>query len=634
LLNKRKRTFIKENLDKLSLEEMAKELGIPSRKLEKELKKLRLQSGTQIAKESPTPSYKTYSISSKNRKKIVVMAVLVFLFTSLVYFNTLNNDFIWDDEYLILNNSQIKSFSHILNVFRTYVGYGSENVNTFYRPMQELSNMVDYFLWARDPKGFHLTNLLLHAVCAVLVFIFVFYLCGNAPVSFLTGLFYGIHPIHTEAVAYIAGRADSLYSIFFLLSFIYFIKYTNRLIKGAPTGILLYLSVGFFIPSLLSKEIGMILPLLLVLYIFVILKNRIVSNAYNRIKNLWIPYAAVVLVYIFMRFTVLNFFTAAPPTMLAAIPFLNRMLTFCKTVLVYFGLLLFPVGLHMERTIRITRYLLEPSSLVALVVVFGALAGGFTFYKKNRLVSFFIFWFFINLLPMSNIYPINSFLAEHWLYMASVGYFFAISAFLYALYKKGKANIFYKSLVILFIIALFLVYSLLTIARNQDWKDEISFFENTLKYSPKNARLYLNLGNTYYERKELDKAFEQYEKSIAAKPNNPEAYGNIGALYTRKGNLKEAENYLKKAIELNFADPIAHYNLARVYVASNRRGKAIEELEASVKYLPQFYQASNMLGELYMKSGDKAKALESFRRSLRVMPNQGRIKSLVESITR
>lgn len=634
MLNKRKRAFIKENFDRLSLEEMAREIGIPSRKLEEELKKLRLQSGTQIVKESPPQSYKTYSISSKNRKKIVVMAVLIFLFTAFVYLSTLGNDFIWDDEYLILNNSQIKSFSHILNVFKTYVGYGSENVNTFYRPMQELSNMVDYFLWARDPKGFHLTSLLLHAACAVLVFIFVFYLCGNAPVSFLTGLFYGIHPIHTEAVAYIAGRADSLYSIFFLLSFICFIRYTNRLIKGAPTGILLYLSVGFFIPSLLSKEIGMILPLLLVLYVSVMLKGRIVPNTYKRIKNLWIPYAAVALVYIFMRFTVLNFFKIAPPTVLAAIPFLNRMLTFFKTVLVYFGLLLFPLGLHMERTIPVTRYLLEPDSLVALVVVFGVLAGGVTFYKKNRLISFFIFWFFINLLPMSNIYPINSFIAEHWLYMASVGYFFVISLLLYALYKKGKANILYRSLVILFITALLLVYSLLTIARNLDWKNEISFFENTLKHSPKNARLYLNLGNTYFEKRQFDKALEQYQKSIAVNANNPEAYGNIGALYMGKGNLKEAENHLKKAIGLNFVQPIAHYNLARAYEMSGRRNEAIEELEISVKQLPQFYQASNLLGELYLKNGNKAKALESFQRSLRVMPNQSRVKKLVESATR
>ena len=80
----------------------------------------------------------------------------------LSYVNSLKNGFIWDDEYLILLNSQIKSITHVKDVFTTYVGYGSGNVNNFYRPLQELSNMIDYFLWAEDPLGFHLTNVILH----------------------------------------------------------------------------------------------------------------------------------------------------------------------------------------------------------------------------------------------------------------------------------------------------------------------------------------------------------------------------------------------------------------------------------------------------------------------------------------
>ncbi|MBL7157530.1 MAG: tetratricopeptide repeat protein [Candidatus Omnitrophica bacterium] len=631
MLNKKGRAFIRENLDRLSLEEMSKELGIRPKKLKREIKRLGLRT-KKSASGSVTPPYKPNSISAKNRKKIAGLAFIIFLVTFLVYLNTLGNDFIWDDEYLILNNSQIKSFSHFFNVFKTYVGYGSENVNNFYRPLQELSNMVDYFLWSEDATGFHFTNSLLHAFCAVLVFILIYYISGNKPVAFLTGIFFGVHPIHTEAVAYIAGRADSLYSIFFLLAFIFLIRHVNRVLKNRENNIFMLASGAFFVFALLAKEISMVFPLIVVLYTYIMLKDSVPPSVYNKLKYSWIPYAVIVVVYISLRLTVLNFFKIAPPTALASIPFPNRILTFFKTILVYFKLLLFPVGLHMERTIGVARSLGEPDSFVSLLAVLGAITGGIVFYKKNKAISFFIFWFFINLLPVSNIYPINSFIAEHWLYMASVGCFFIAAVAIYAIYQKSRRNVFAKTAVIALTTILVLPYSVLTVKRNADWKDEITFFENTLRYSPRHSRLYLNLGNTYFEKKEYDKAIEQYEKAIVIKKNDAESYSNIGSAYMSKGNLGEAEKYLKKSIVIKFNLPIAHYNLARIYYQKGKTKDAIEELEISIKQLPQFYGALNELGEIHLKEGNKAEAAEMFEESLRIMPDQPRIKNILKRI--
>ena len=110
----------------------------------------------------------------KNKVIFGFSLFLVFIITFLAYSNAIKNDFIWDDEYLILNNSQIKSFSHIKNIFKIYIGYGSGNINNFYRPLQELSNMADYFLWGKDPAGFHLTNIVLHSLNASLLLILIF----------------------------------------------------------------------------------------------------------------------------------------------------------------------------------------------------------------------------------------------------------------------------------------------------------------------------------------------------------------------------------------------------------------------------------------------------------------------------
>ncbi|OGW75920.1 MAG: hypothetical protein A2Z72_08770 [Omnitrophica bacterium RBG_13_46_9] len=634
MLNKEQQQFIRQNIDKMSPEEISEKLGIRAKKLRKEIKKLDLKTVRRKPQALTAPAYKPASICPENRNKILGAALLVFLITFMVYMNTLKNDFIWDDEYLILKNSQVKSFSHFWNVFRTYLGYGSDNINNFYRPMQEISNMVDYFLWGEDPKGFHFTNIMLHSFVAVMVFIFIFYICNSVPIAGLCGIFFGIHPVHTEAVAYIAGRADSLYSAFFLLSFTLLIRYMNSLCRDRERGNLFVLSILLFVPALLSKEISLVLPLLVIVYVFILLKGRISMGTYRKAMNLWIPYAAVVLVYGVLRFTVINFFKIAPPTTFSVIPLPNRLFTFFKTILEYFGMLLVPVNLHMERTVHITRSFFEPDSLLAIFVVLGILAAGVALYRKNRLISFFIFWFFINLLPVSNIFPINSFIAEHWLYMASIGYFFIVSAGIYALYAKSRRGLAGKALAVMLVGAFLSPYAFLTVRRNRDWKDEITFFDNTLKYTPKNTRLYLNLGNTYFEKRQYDKAIEQYEKVISIDENYAVAYGNIGVAYVSKGNLSEAEKFLKKAVALDHNYPLAHYSLGSLYRKTGRAKEAIDELEISVKQLPQYYPSLNLLGELYLNQDDKKRAIELFQRSLQVMPDQPHIRSLLERASR
>ncbi len=624
MLNKEDRKFIESNIDKLSLEALSRKLGISVKRLKNELKELNVKPKARIT-DAPGPEYKTASIGPRNRKKVIVIAIFILAATFAAYFNSLKNDFIWDDEFLILNNSQIKNFSHFSNIFKTYIGFGSENINNFYRPIQELSNMVDYALWGKDAFGFHLTNILLHSCAAILVFILVYYLCDTLVIAALSGIFFGVHPIHTEAVTYIAGRADPLYAVFFLLALIFFVRYANHIIKNGKKTAFLALSSIFFVLAILSKEISIILPLMILLYIYLLLKGVVPSVKFEKIKFAWIPSVAIVCLYVFVRLQYLNFSKIAPPTLLLQIPFLNRLLTFFKVILVYIGLLIAPAGLHMERTIAVARTFFEPSAFVSFFAVLCILASGFFLYKKSRLASFFIFWFFVALLPVSNIVPINSFIAEHWLYMPSVAYFFAVSGLIYWIYDKTRGNIIIKTVLIIIAGTAVVTYAFMTASRNRDWKDEIAFFENTIKYSPRNARLYLNFGNTYYEKGNFDKALEQYKKAVSIQKNYETAYSNIGSIYVTRGDLQEAESYFKKAIGIKFNFPIAHYQLGAVYYSSGRPKEAIDELEISLAQLPQQYQTLNLLGQIYLEQGDRQKSANALRRSLEIMPGQRNI---------
>lgn len=566
--------------------------------------------------------------------KIIGVCAMIFIVASLVYANTLRNDFIWDDEYLILNNSQVKSFKHLPNVFKTYVGYGSENINNFYRPVQEISNMVDYFLWGIKPFGFHLTNVVLHALVSVMVCVFLYYIAGDRLAAGIGALFWAVHPIHTEAVAYIAGRADLLYSFFMLLSLVLFISFIGRVRENRRSHAIYAASLAAFVVSLLSKEIIITMPLLVFLYIFYFVRPEGDTSTYRKVRWSWLPYAAIVAFYGYLRLTVLNFSHIAPPSVFGKIPLANRVLTFFRSVRTYFELLAYPHDLHMERTIAITKNIFDLQAIGALLLILAICCLAYIVYKKgNRVVSFGIAWFFANLLPVSNLVPINSFLAEHWIYMASVGVFLIVGVTASALYRKDlPGGILYRWALTLVLAVLIGAYAGGTVLRNNDWKDEITFFRSTLKYHPRNARLYLNLGNTYYEKGEIDNAVEQYRKAIAINPGYAVAYGNIGSAYLNKGDYAKAEEYLIKAIDLQQKYPIAHYNLGIIYQHKSKYNESIKELQIATEQLPQFYQAWNMLGATYLRLGKTAEARAAFERSLAIMPKQDKVEKMLQKI--
>ena len=572
------------------------------------------------------------AISSIPKWKIIVLCLMVFVVAFAVYANTIGGDFIWDDEYLIINNSQIKSFNHLPNVFKTWVGYGSENINNFYRPVQEISNMVDYFLWGLKPAGFHFTNVVLHALVSAMVCLFLLYLSGSLVVAGVASLLYAVHPVHTEAIAYIAGRADPLYAFFMLVSLILFIS-AAQAPRASCSRVKFFLSLVCFALSILSKEIVVVMPLLVFLYVLYFKREGESIGPVKALKWAWVPYFAIFAVYAYLRLTVLSFADVAPASVFGKIPLVLRLVTFFRTLLVYFGLLLVPNGLHMERAIPISTTVFDFEEIAGIAVVVALIWSACWTFRRNRLVSFGIVWFFANLLPVSNIVPINSFLAEHWLYMASVGMFLLVglgAAYVYD--KLVKGNIALKIGFMLAIAGMVSYYAVGTIVRNRDWKDEISFFTSTLKYHPKNARLYLNLGNTYYEKGDVAKAIEQYQKSIDINKDYAVAYGNIGSAFLHEGKAKEAEKYLTKAVGLQQNYPIAHYNLGIISFQKGDYEGAVKELKLSTEQLPQFFQAWNMLGRTYLKLGNGGEAKGAFERSLSIMPSQPDIQMILQKI--
>jgi tetratricopeptide (TPR) repeat protein len=548
-------------------------------------------------------------------KTHIINIILIAFIGFAIYANSLQNQFIWDDEYLVVKNTFIQNRDYIKEIFTTHLFKAVGTESNFYRPIQSLTLLIDYVIWGLNPSGYHLTNTLIHIINAILVYWLALLLLAEVKTALLSALFFLAHPIQVQAVTYISGRADPLMTLFSLLSFILFIRVTKQFSKKLNIGY--FGSILCLILALLSKEAASILPVLFLLYLWILQKKNLYRTATSSII-----FFIVVAIYFWFRIGILKI-TGVHPA-LVNIPLLDRLLIALKAFGQYVGLLVFPSNLHMERIIAIKNGALNIGIWIPLAFLILCIILIFKSANKYKLISFGLSWFLINLLPVSNIYPLNASIAEHWLYLPSIGFFLAVSVFL--------TEIKYRKTITVISVAILIILSILTIRQNSYWREPISFFQKTLKFRPDNARLYYglgtvykkkkmfaeakrefakalelnpkytevynDLGNIYLKEKLFDSAIEYYEKAATVSSNLFEPYYNLGNAYYQKGDYGKAILNYKKALSLKKDDPNIHYNLAMVYGKTGQTDEAIKELEATLKLNPNDTHALGLLREL------------------------------------
>ncbi|MFA5096694.1 MAG: hypothetical protein WC478_05080, partial [Candidatus Omnitrophota bacterium] len=400
----------------------------------------------------------------KNNLKIYAIVFLALAVSCLiVYANSLPNPFIWDDEGIVLKNPYLASWANLPKAFTSDLYPGITAGSNFYRPLQTVSYIWDYHLWELEPFGYHLTNIILQALVSFLVFLFSRVILKDIKAAFAAALLFALHPVHTEAVAYISGRAEMLMAIFVLSSLLLFIR-GNR-----------GLSLAAFIGALLSKELAAVFPLVILAYLFFYQDGGRRPGAGRGLKQI-LPFLLIDLIYLFLRSGVLSFATIRPPA-LTQYPLLLRILVFPEVLFTYLKLFIVPLDLHMSWTVfRPVGLLAVSGSVLLLIAICLGCASILKNYRRGRAAAFMLAWFFIFLIPQSGLLPINAFVAEHFIYLSSISFFMLLA---YALRKFLRRGVF------IFAVAGFaLFYGLLTYTRNFDWRDPLVFYAKILKYSP------------------------------------------------------------------------------------------------------------------------------------------------------
>lgn len=536
----------------------------------------------------------TYKFSS------LISISLIIIFGLITYSNSLNNEFVWDDNHLIKDNQFIKDPSNFGKVFLTNIGAGAGIDRIFYRPIQIFSYMIDYTIWKLNPFGYHLTNTFLHILVSLSLFWLINIFFNNKLLSLLTAVLYVVHPIHTEAVTYISGRSDSLAFLFMLLSFIFYHKKINS--KRVIYYVILLIC---YAAALLSRENVLIFPFILLIY----------HNIF-RIKIKPVTYLSVLgisIAYLLNRVFYLE--SLATYSISTSSHLVERLPGIFVAITNYAKLLIFPFNLHMEYGQK-TFSFMDPQAISGILIIVSMIT--YAFLKRKDIVIYFsIAWFLLTFLPISNIYPINAYMAEHWMYIPSVGFFIILSNGLISITKKQKIKPFF----LILSIGIILYFACLTFVQNNYWQDPQTFYERTLKFAPDSWRANFNLGNIYAKNHNYKEAIILYKKSLDNNSDNIEAYNNLANSYMAIGDNTKAINIYKKTIETNPKNIQAYNNLGNAFVSTRNLNGAYAAFRKVIELNPKNPSGYNNLSNIYLSSGQFKKAVNILHKLIAITPN-------------
>lgn len=586
-----------------------------------------------------------------------LIAILTILcWGCLIYSNTFNNSFHYDDYEVVVNNSLIRKPSNFIYLIDIDKRIGE------FRPLTYLSLALNYSLGGLDVHGYHLVNLFIHLIVCILVYVIVGKVLFKTrwrqdPKSMLlvplfSSLLFVTHPINTQSVNYISSRSFSLCILFYLLSlylFLRFLDYRSTTHKHKPFIYAIYYICSFasYLAALLTREIAITLPLTILLCdLFFynprsgevcllsnksrkdILKDKNGIKHSSSLRNVKLladisrlyhaPYWLVIILVLIRL--------AMPDTI---VPLSTNLLIACKAYVYYLQLLFWPAGLSIDHFFPVSSALLQSPysleqffNLLSIFMVILLIAIGFIIYKWEKIFSFCVFLYFIGPVPTSSIILTNpgslhTVIAEHRIYSSSIGFniflsmlIIGISRFIERWFSRSKRGIlslsahtrdrpnYYKGYVIQcsLILPIILSYSVITFKRNYDWNDELSLWS---------------------------KAIALYPDDPGSEYNRFKAIKQIGIAYLQNGEIDKAIEEFNRAIGIKYDDVKVHNNLGFAFAKKGLFDESIKAYENALKIDPDSAITHNNIGVSYKEMGQLDKAINSFKKAVQINNNYG-----------
>jgi tetratricopeptide (TPR) repeat protein len=546
------------------------------------------------------------------------LVALVILMTMAVYLDTLRYDFVWDDHRNILSSPVLSGSSPLLKSFSDF----THTTNFTYRPLMSVSFALDLSIWGKNPMGFHLTNVLLHATVTFLVFLLLLKISGSFRSALLAGAIFGVHPVHTEAVSWISGRSDILSTLFAIVSVLFSLKTHSS--RGAPEWAWRFAAWAGFGLAILVKETAIVLPVLSLVWMWAVRKDR-----RRRILLFdFLPVLAIGILFLAFRSSFLLQHGSFQPVRTAS------MLTFVFGE--YIRLLVFPSPLKALYTLPPATFA-DPLVLRSLAILLLWIGLGVYFIKRNPLIWMGVAWVVVSLQPTIAlvVYKSVSPLAERLDYLPSVGFALVGSELLLAGSRWMKNRFSDRPSAAWVLPAILIViFSLATVRSNAAWANEETLWKNTTIYSPGHPLAFYNLAVELQKQNRLGEAAVLYQKAIGLDPADSNSRYNLGIIYLDQGNYAAAAKYFKEALAINPRHSSAYTNLAMAYHFMGDDRLARKILEEAVRIDPSNAVAQNNLGNVLLTEGNVREAVEHYRKALALAPDYAEARTNLENAVR
>jgi Tfp pilus assembly protein PilF len=515
----------------------------------------------------------------------LAVSALVALVAAAAYAATLGYDLVWDDTLLIQQSWRLHHWHALPSLLTSHFWAEVGEVSHYYRPLTTLTFFLDVQTWGLHPLGFHLTNVLAHAAVTLAVLAVARRALDGEPAAAICALAFALHPLHTESVSFVSGRTDVIATLFFLLALLAYDRGRAREGWGS-----IGWSLAAYLLALLAKEVAITLPIVLMLWDRLVRGDLRGHGAAWRALPRYAAYGAVTALYLGLRLFALGGLESGGDTWGSV---LTRALTTVRILASYAWITIVPYPsspYHAIAPEAVPPGLGWWLALAGLIAALGATAWAA---RRAPAAGFGALWFWITLAPSIavNLLPLPSaIMAERFLYLPTVGFALVLgwgAARLLGPVAWGRTTQI-RPIPSLGLAAVLLAYALLTLWRNEDWRDEYRLYSRMVETAPEAAMPHLNLAFTQLGRGEIGPANQHLREAVRLAPRSPRANAGLGLTETILG---EREAGLRHGLE------------ARALAPGNA------DVLAS-------------LGALYLQRGEPALALPELTESLRIKPNQ------------
>ena len=538
----------------------------------------------------------------------ILIALLVFA----VYFPALRGGFLWDDDSNVVKSAPLRSLAGLAQI------WFKPGATQQYYPLTHTSFWIDYHLWGLSTTGYHVENILLHALSAILLWLMLSRLGIKG--AWLGAALFALHPVNVESVAWITERKNCLSGVFFMASLLAaarFWQLDRPDIPAPPFSKFYFLALALFLCALLSKTATIGLPVVIGLLIW---WKR--SSLVRRDFLLLLPFLAfgVALALITMSLE-RNHLGATGPEW--NFTFAERCIIAGRALWFYFGKLFWPHPLMFMYPL----WTLDPSQFIAYLPLAAAIAGLvlLLFLPRDRARPVFVAaaYFVVMLFPILGFFNVvfyhYSFVCDHFQYLASIGPLALFAAGITIALERLKPNtpLLRHSVSLAFAAAL----SVLTWRQAGIYRGPETLWRDTLTHNPDSWMAHNNLGTWLSLQGKFEPAAAEYLEALHLRPNDYMAWNDLGMNASRRGKLDDAVQYVEPALQLLPNYPLGHYNLGNVLARQEKFDEAIQHFNTAIQLDPNFAPAHYSLANTLAHKGETQKAVEQYDLTLQLDPD-------------